>query len=893
MGTLVGSDRFVAPGEKFASQLSVNNNTGAPLNNVVLCDVMDNSKYSVIETTAGSGIVYGNDSPAPTAVEFAAGYVNANWLPTAGGGNPTGLRTECNDASITWYASAVGVPGGLSAITKFRVKYTTLANNAVGTVRVRLQARDNNYYTNQTIPAGAVLPNFGLWRSDEFSSNYTTNTYYQNVYPNSATGSIGARLFLGRAIARITKETESNNTVNSVATAGNIGYVLKPTLTTAGTANPVQINVTDVLPIGLSYIVGTGLHNGAGFEPQIITCTGNAAPDSHCSVAGQQLLIWTLNNQTPNVAIQPISFRAAADLTILNNQTVTNTAIVSSPADPSLETYRTATRNVTGASPLTLLIFKNTSTSQIEVNAPLRYTVSYRNASASTDFSNLDFIDVLPFNGDATLDFDASTYQRTPASSFVGTRTLTSLSATTGAPIWYFTSATPATINFSPKVSGNLNPGTNGSIWCAGTASGPAAGCGFSLSQVTAVRMQDNTLLLRNNSIRSFTINFATSGNQANNRYTNNSSGSAAELPLSISSNNVPVIVLESSISGSVWFDTNGDGVRGAEEIGRVAGLTVTLNGTDNSGNTVNRPTTTAANGTYSFTQVQSGNYTVQFSNPPNYITSPQDVGTDDTIDSDGSTSSLNTQAFALGVNNSKVNVDQGFYQLNLGGSVWYDFNANGLLDANEHHLSGFNVALLDSGANTLQTGSTDGNGNYLFTNLTAGDYRVRINPGGFINSPVAVTNPNNDIDNDNNGITQSGFITSNPISLAPGTEPTLNQTTGTTLNSTLDFELYETPTVAETTIKGRVTDANGRTIFGAQLILTDGSGEQHFARTNPFGYYHFTGIPAGQTDVIVVTAKRYVFAAQVIYVNDEINDLNFVGQPSAEHPAIVMTANP
>ena len=882
VGTLVGSDRFVAPGEIFASQVSLNNNTGAALNNIVLCDVMDNSKYSVIETTAGSGIVYGNDVPAPTSVEFATGYVNANWLPTAGGGNPTGLRTECNSAGINWYTSATAVPGGLAAITKFRVKYTSLAANAVGTVRVRLQARDNNYYTNQTIPGGSVLPNFGLWRSDEFSTTYTTNTYYQNVYPNTATGSIGARLFLARAVARITKETESNNTVNSVATGGSIGYVLKPTLATAGTPNPVQVSVTDVLPVGLSYIVGTGLQNGASFEPQIVTCTGSAAPDSHCTAAGQQLLVWTLNNQTPNSAISPISFRAAADLTVLNNQTISNTAIVSSPADPSLETYRTATRNVTGASPLTLLIFKNTSTSQIEVNAPLHYVVSYRNASASTDFSNLDFIDVLPFNGDATLNFDAGTYQRTPASSFVGTRTLTGLSATTSAPIWYFTSVAPASINFSPKYSSNLNPGTNGSIWCQGTATGPAAGCGFALSQTTAVRLQDNVLLQRNNTIRSFTLNFATSGNQANNRYTNNASGSAAELSLSISSNNVPVVVLESSISGSVWYDTNGDGVRGAEETGRVGGLTVTLNGTDSSNNNVNRSTTTAANGNYSFTQVQSGSYTVQFTRPANYIVSPQDVGTDDTIDSDGNASTLTTQSFALGVNNSKTSVDQGFYQLNLSGTVWYDTNGNGLFDSNENPLSGFSVSLLDSsGSSVLQSGVTDDSGNYLFLNLAAGDYRVRVSTSGtIINSPVAQSNPNNDLDNDNNGITQSGVITSNPITLAPGLEPTINQATGITLNSTLDFGLYETPTAAATNISGRVTDAGGRGVYGAQLLLTDARGERHFARTNGFGFYHFTNITVGQTVVIAAVDKHHLFAAQVISLVDEINDLNFIAEP-------------
>ena len=335
----------------------------------------------------------------------------------------------------------------------------------------------------------------------------------------------------------------------------------------------------DVLPVGLTYLVGTGQQNSQSFEPQIIACIGSGAPDSHCTANRQQLLVWTLNNQMPNTAIPPINFRALADLSILNNQNIINTAIVSCPADPTIESLRTATPTVVGASPSTLLIFKNTTTPQIEVGDNFRYTVYYRNASFVNDFTSLDFIDVLPFNGDAILNFDAVTHQRSPASNFNGTRTLNALSATTGGAVWYFTNAAASAINISPKHAGNLNPGTGGSIWCAGTSAGPNAVCAYTMANVTAIRLIDTTLMPRNNSVRSFTLDFSSSGNQSNNRYTNNSSGSAAELALAISSNNVPVIVLESSISGSVWYDTNGDGIRGAEETGRISGSDIMISG--------------------------------------------------------------------------------------------------------------------------------------------------------------------------------------------------------------------------------------------------------------------------------------------------------------------------
>lgn len=884
VGTLVGSDRFVAPGEIFASQVSLNNNTGVALNNVILCDVMDNAKYSVIETTAGSGIVHGNDTPAPTAIEYAAGYVNANWMPTASGGNPTGIRAECNDTNIVWYSSPSAVPGGLAAISKYRVRYTTLAAGAVGTARVRLQARENNFYTSSTIFNGTVMPAFGTWRSDELNPNFSNNTYFQNVYPNGSSGSPGARLFLARTIARITVETESNNSVNSVLTGGSIGYVLKPTLATVGTTNPVQVTVMDVLPVGLSYIVGTGQQNSASFEPQIISCTANAAPDSHCTTAGQQLLVWPLNNQVPNAAIAAISFRAAADLSVLNNQTVINTAIISSPADPSAEVNRTATRNVTGASPSTLLVFKNSTTPQIEVNSPFSYTVSYRNASLGVDFTGLDFIDVLPYNGDANLAFNTATYQRTPASNFNGSRALTSVSATSGSALWFFTNAVPGTINSDPKYLSNLAPGVGASIWCLGTPAGPAVGCGFTMAQVTAVRMMDVVILPRTTAIRSFTLSFSSSGNQANDRYTNSASASTVELALSVNSNNVPIVVLESSVSGQVWFDTNGDGVRGAEETGRIGGSTVTLAGTSGAGATVNQSTTTAANGTYTFAHIPSGTYTVQFTRPNNYRAGAQDAGGDDSLDSDGNVTTLTTAPFALGVNNSRVNVDQGFYQMNLSGIVWRDLNLNGVLDLGESGGPNFVVELLDSGSTVIGSTQTDVNGSYTFGDLVTGDYRVRVMPTPYLSSVNWISNPNNNVVGDNNGHMMSGWAVSNAIALAPGTEPIVDQPTGMTLNRTLDFALASvSPTAAGATLGGRVLTADGRGIFGARIILVDQDGVIHYALSNAFGFYRFTEIRPSTLVTISVTDKVARFSSnfRLISVNADDDTINFVADPA------------
>ncbi|MEA5621339.1 bluetail domain-containing putative surface protein, partial [Cronbergia sp. UHCC 0137] len=63
-------------------------------------------------------------------------------------------------------------------------------------------------------------------------------------------------------------------------------------------------------------------------------------------------------------------------------------------------------------------------------------------------------------------------------------------------------------------------------------------------------------------------------------------------------------------LSGITYLDADDDGVVDAGET-RLAGITITLTGTENNGTAVNRTTTTATDGTYQFTNLFSGNYTL------------------------------------------------------------------------------------------------------------------------------------------------------------------------------------------------------------------------------------------------------------------------------------------
>lgn len=85
-------------------------------------------------------------------------------------------------------------------------------------------------------------------------------------------------------------------------------------------------------------------------------------------------------------------------------------------------------------------------------------------------------------------------------------------------------------------------------------------------------------------------------------------------------------------------------------------------------------------------------------------------------------------------------------------------------------------------------------------------------------------------------------------------------------------------PTAASVSVGGRVVTADGRGIAKARVSITDQTGETRTALTNPFGYFRFDDIEAGQTYFISAQSKRYLFEnqTQVVFVGDSITDLHF-----------------
>lgn len=82
--------------------------------------------------------------------------------------------------------------------------------------------------------------------------------------------------------------------------------------------------------------------------------------------------------------------------------------------------------------------------------------------------------------------------------------------------------------------------------------------------------------------------------------------------------------------------------------------------------------------------------------------------------------------------------------------------------------------------------------------------------------------------------------------------------------------------TAANVYVAGRVRDDSGQAVSNATVTITNSQGEVRTTRTNPFGFYRFDDVAAGQTYFLNVSSKRHNFSPQAVNVTGDIDDLNF-----------------
>jgi hypothetical protein len=311
-----------------------------------------------------------------------------------------------------------------------------------------------------------------------------------------------------------------------------------------------------------------------------------------------------------------------------------------------------------------------------------------------------------------------------------------------------------------------------------------------------------------------------------------------------------------SSLSGYVYADVGAggynDGIKEPGEPG-VAGVTITLDGTDSTG-PVHRVVQTDANGFYDFTQLRQGTYSITETDPPGYLDGKDTIGTPGGTTVKNQFTSINLPGGYDGTNNNFAVLQTS----SLGGTVYLDvsptgFN-NGVRDASEAGIPGVTLTLtgVDAASNpvTLVT-VTDAAGNYLFPNLAPGTYNVTETP------PPNLLDGKDTIGD--HGGTVGKDVLSN-IVLGAGAQARYYNFAAL-IPSTLSGYVYSDSSpggfnngskdAGEPGIAGSVITLSGFNDLGpvSQTMTTDGNGFYSFTGLRP-GYYQLTqDDPAGFTD--------------------------------------------
>lgn len=304
-------------------------------------------------------------------------------------------------------------------------------------------------------------------------------------------------------------------------------------------------------------------------------------------------------------------------------------------------------------------------------------------------------------------------------------------------------------------------------------------------------------------------------------------------------------------IEGRVFCDENGNDLN--DENTPVDNVVVTLL---NAAGVVVLTTTTAPDGSYSFTGLDAGDYTVNFApTAPEDVKTfvGQDAGSDDSIDSDVDAAGT-TAVITLGVGETVSNVDAGIEDpatASIEGRVFCDENDNDVDDA-ETGVIGVRVELLDATGAVLFTTLTKADGVYSFQGLEAGDYSVRFDESTAGGKTLVAQDAGNDdtIDSDADASGVTGVITlgmgAAVTDVDAGVELPLGSLSGTYFDDANNDGLNNDATPVEGVLV-ELLDANGAPT-GA-TATTDALGNYSFGDLAPGTYgVKFTDTVTGKT---------------------------------------------
>ena len=389
---------------------------------------------------------------------------------------------------------------------------------------------------------------------------------------------------------------------------------ITPTLSELDPQTPTNIKgatvrIKQTLPKELTYIPGSSNYG----EPIEVIENDD----------GTTTYIWDIYNCNVGEAIEPLVIKAEIDPDTINGTTLSVTSVIEPDRDliglSSLE-FRTANTGIQIVNLSSHSLNKETTNRIIESNGEITYRVTYQN---KTDYSMPDFqlLDILPYNGDGR----DSAYNGTYILKDVKVTQTAGGSTVSNDNLSLYTTTDVEARKITPKDEGI---GVS-EIW-------NEKEIGSSIEEpVTVLALKGE---IAPNTRVEMEITLKTSNNRPGDVYANSVTAQTSKDTEVITSTNVENTVVRRQIEGTIWYDTNENGLMDADEA-KANRIEVELLKSDGSkavdynGNEISNILTNS-NGEYTFTNLPIGEYIVEIHTDDQYTLTTANVGTNREINS-------------------------------------------------------------------------------------------------------------------------------------------------------------------------------------------------------------------------------------------------------------------
>ena len=343
------------------------------------------------------------------------------------------------------------------------------------------------------------------------------------------------------------------------------------------------------------------------------------------------------------------------------------------------------------------------------------------------------------------------------------------------------------------------------------------------------------------------------------------------------------------SIAGVVFADNTNPGTLDGSDP-RISGVTVQL---FNSSGTLIAIATSDSNGAYLFDNLPAGSYTVKELQPSGYADGIDLPGSGGTAQS----TTVNDQiAVQLAAGENSVQNNFGEVLGTISGSVWNDNDNDGTINGAETNIAGVQVKLLNAAGVIVATATTDSSGNYSFTGLAPGDYRVvETQPAAYTDGKEAPgTGTTSSAVNDQIAVSlAAGSMTSTGNNFGERTPGTASISGAVFLDSTPNgYRALGDPGIAGVTVK--LLDSLGNVVA---TTVTDSLGGYSFTGLFPGTYSVTETQPSGYTDGLDMRDNVLggptsplpdTHAGIVLTIGQAVTLVNFGETPPAASPATI-----